>query len=198
MPVAAGDPGYGERGRLAGLIRSTGALRRSEAGFELSSGRRSEYYFDLRRLAGDPEGLQVAAGILYGMIRGIPGVRSVGGMESGSIPLAAAVSLFSRIGTGRDPNGPALSSFYVRKAPKDHGTGGTVEGVLAGRAVILDDVITTGASAVKAADAVRWEGHRCASIMCVVFRGDGGDRDVVREAAPLRYVFEEADLLPGP
>ena len=193
--MGSGDLGAeAGRKRLAELVRSTGAFKHSEEGFKLASGKTSKHYFDLRLLSGDPEGLHVAAGVLYNRIKKVPGAKSVGGLESGSIPLAAAVSQLSRIEHERDPANPTFTSFYVRKAAKEHGTRKMIEGKVLSPVVIIDDVITSGMSAVRAIDAVKEEGHKCARVMCIIFRGDREDHARIHQKTTLQSVFREADF----
>jgi len=96
--------------------------------------------------------------------------RFVGGMTLGADPVAYAVALAAH---GR---GVALDAFTVRKQAKDHGTGKRVEGCFASGAavVIVEDVITTGHSALEAIAAVQAEGGRIIGILAVVDREEGG------------------------
>lgn len=171
------------------LIRSTGACKHSPRGFKLASGKTSNLYFDLRLLSGDPEGVHTAAEIFYHHIKKMPRVRAVGGLESGSIPIATAISQLSYLENQKNPANPKLTSFFVRKAPKPHGTEKRIEGRIAPHVVVVDDVITSGTSAVSAIDAVREEGHECECLMSVIFRGDKSDYEEITKSAKLRYIF---------
>ena len=85
------------RDRLKQIIIETGAFQYSpQKPFKLASGRESPVYFDMRLLCSDPEGLTLAATMLYEMVREA-GARAVGGLEAGAIPIATAVSLISHI-----------------------------------------------------------------------------------------------------
>ena len=83
-----------ERSRLADLIEKH-AISYSNEPFTLASGAKSNFYFDLRQVSGDAEGITAIARIMYNMINEIGGIKSVGGLESGSISLAAAISQYS-------------------------------------------------------------------------------------------------------
>lgn len=171
--------------RLRQLIIETGAFAHSpEKPFVLASGRTSPFYFDMRRLNAHPEGLHLAAHAILGQVP--ERSRSVGGMEAGAIPLATAVSLESR-GTGSP-----LKSFWVRKSPKSHGTGRLIEGILERPYILVDDVITTGSSVLRALEAA---GDGCAGIHTILFRGSDQDRARLEEAAPLHTIFTQDDLL---
>lgn len=152
--------------QLHGLI-SRLALSHSDEPVLLASGRRSRSYFDLRRLTGDPRGLAETARAVHGLIGRIGGVRSVGGIESGSIPISAAVLLHdARIA----PRPAGLSSFYVRKRPKEHGLARWVEGAPASPAVLVEDVMTSGQSALKALRVLADEGIEARRLIVVVYR----------------------------
>ena len=175
------------RRRLGRLIMETGAFAHSpEKPFVLASGRTSPFYFDMRRLNAHPEGLHLAA---HAILEQVPEqARSVGGMETGAIPLATAVSLESR-GTGS-----RLKSFWVRKSPKSHGTGRLMEGILERPYILVDDVITTGSSVLRALEAV---GDGYAVMHTMLFRGSDRDRTRLEEAAPLHAIFTQDELVAG-
>ena len=137
-----------ERSRLADLIEKH-AISYSNEPFTLASGAKSNFYFDLRQVSGDAEGITAIARILYNMITEIGGIKSVGGLESGSISLAAAISQYSYT---KNPSSP-LTSFYVRKQAKSHGAKKRIEGRPQSPVAIVDDVITSGGSAVEALNA---------------------------------------------
>ena len=99
-----------ERSRLADLIEKH-AISYSNEPFTLASGAKSNFYFDLRQVSGDAEGITAIARLLYNMITEIGGIKSVGGLESGSISLAAAISQYSYT---KNPSSP-LTSFYVHR-----------------------------------------------------------------------------------
>lgn len=153
---------------LHGLI-SRLALSHSDEPVLLASGRRSRSYFDLRRLTGDPSGLAETARAVHGLIERIGGVRSVGGIESGSIPISAAVSLYSARIAPR-PAAAALPSFYVRKRPKEHGLARWIEGAPASPAVLVEDVMTSGQSALKALRVLADEGIEVRRLIAIVYR----------------------------
>ena len=171
--------------RLRRLITETGAFAYSpEKPFVLASGRTSPYYFDMRRLNAHPEGLHLAASAILGQAP--ERARSVGGMEAGAIPLATAVSLESRV------MDYPLKSFWVRKSPKSHGTGRLIEGILEAPYILVDDVITTGSSVLRALEVA---GDGCAGIHTILFRGSDQDRARLEGAAPLHAIFTQEDIL---
>ena len=178
--------------RLKQLVIDTGAFQYSpEKPFTLASGKTSPVYFDMRLLCADPEGLALAATILCGMAQE-SGARAVGGLEAGAIPIATAVSLTSYV---RNRPEHTLKSFYVRKTPKEHGMRRGIEGGVESPVIILDDVITTGGSALRAARAIREAGFECAGIFCILFRGTSQDIEMIEREGPLRWIFTQDDFV---
>lgn len=178
--------------RLRQLVTQTGAFQYSaDNPFVLASGKKSPVYFDMRLLCADPEALALAATMLCGMAQEA-GARAVGGLEAGAIPIATAVSLISHV---RDGAGHPLKSFYVRKTPKLHGTRRGIEGAAESPVVILDDVITTGGSALRAALAIKEAGLECAGIFCILFRGTSQDVKAIERVGTLRWIFTQDDFV---
>jgi len=141
--------------------------------FVLASGRRSTFYIDARRTTMAAEGLAVIGTLALERLAALgwrPDV--VGGLTLGADPVAYAIAAASR-GAGR---GPAVDAFSVRKRAKAHGTGKRIEGCFAPGAavVIVEDVITTGRSALEAIGAVESAGGRVLGVLAVVDREEGG------------------------
>jgi orotate phosphoribosyltransferase len=145
------------------------SVRRGD--FVLSSGQRSSYYIDCRLTTMSAEGM-----VLIGR-RGVATVRAagwqpraVGGLTMGADPVAYAIAAASW-GTAQ-----VIDAFSVRKEAKEHGTGRAIEGNFqAGdEVVVVEDVITTGASAQRAISAIRGSGGTVAGVLAVVDREEGG------------------------
>ncbi len=139
--------------------------------FVLASGRTSPFYVDCRLTTMSAEGLT-----LIGRL-GLTAVRDqgwepagIGGLTMGADPVAYAIAASSAI------RPPALDAFSVRKEAKAHGTGRRVEGNFkAGDAVVVvEDVITTGGSALQAIEAIKQEGGSILGVLAVVDREEGG------------------------
>lgn len=193
----SGGPG---RAELHGLITRL-ALSYSDEPVLLASGGRSRRYFDLRRLTGDPRGLAETARAVHEAIGRIGGVRSVGGIESGSIPISAAVSLYSELAAARGGGGGGgLPSFYVRKRPKEHGLARWVEGAPASPAVLVEDVVTSGQSALKALRVLAGEGIEAGHLIAVVYRGtpEAKARLEAENGIRLDSLFYESDFAGPP
>ena len=153
-----------DRQRLIELIRRD-ALRFGE--FTLASGKQASYYLDCRKVTLDSEGANVIAqGILEAIADDPP--EAVGGMALGADPITAAVI------TCAWQQSLPLKGFLVRKEPKGHGLGQQVEGpVEAGQRVLMvEDVITTGGSSLRAIEAARQFGLEVDRLIAVVDRGE--------------------------
>ena len=183
-------------GILADIMIKTKAFQySSDKPFQLAAGGTSPYYFDLRLLNADPQGISEVARILYNMITEMPdGIKSVGGLESGSISMATAVSQYSYIKHEQDNSNPLITSFFVRKQQKSHGTLKRIEGIVSSPCVILDDVITSGQSALTAVDVVEAKEYECKSLICILFRGTNEQQSSIEERISFQYIFHKDEF----
>ena len=124
----------------------------------LSSGERSNYYYDLKMVLTDPVGATLIGELLYDIIAREFRAKSVGGLEMGSIPISTAIIISSI----RRSSSAGISQFIVRRNIKTHGSGKKVEGHLIEPVVVVDDVMTKGNSVIHAIEAVRSEGYSTA------------------------------------
>lgn len=154
--------------RLAELLRQR-SLSRGD--FLLASGRRSSFYIDARRttMSGEGQALIGAAGLAALQAHGWR-PRAVGGLTLGADPVAYAIAHTARLA------GLPLDAYTVRKEAKAHGTARRVEGCLdpGDAVVVIEDVITTGRSALDAVAAVRSEGAQVLGVLAVIDREEGG------------------------
>src|ERR1700726_5081466 len=154
------------RARLAEIIRKR-SFGRGE--ITLASGRKSDFYFNLKPTMLDPEGATLLAELTYETLKDDQ-LDFVGGLEMGAVPLAGAIAQISWI------KGHPIAAFFVRKKPKEHGARLALEGLAAGeslegkRVVIVEDVTTTGGSGMKAVEAVREAGGEGALVLTMVDR----------------------------
>ncbi len=157
----------------------------------LSSGRKSDFYLDLRQTLMRPRGLALAGALVHGRLRAGPPVDAVGGMAVGAVPLVCGVLAAA----AADPDTPLLG-FFVRKQAKTHGLGRQIEGGFrAGQTVALvEDTTTTGGSTLEAVDAVAQAGGKVARILCLVDRGEGAVEAFRARGLELEPVFTRADL----
>ena len=161
--------------RLVALLRAR-SVRQGE--FVLSSGRRSSYYIDCRRTTMHAEGLALIGSLGLAAIRDLAWpCDAVGGLTLGADPVAYAIAAASAASP------PLVHGFTVRKAAKDHGTGRRIEGCFEPgmSIVVVEDVITTGASALEAIAVLQADGAKVSGVLSVVDREEGG-RDVIERA----------------
>ena len=175
------------RKRLFDLIGER-SFRRGR--FTLASGKESAYYFDSKPTMLHPEGAALLAELIVSELDGVE-ADCVGGIEMGAVPLIAPVAVKS-LEAGRP-----LHGFFVRKAPKDHGTRQRIEGLdVAGRtAVILEDVTTTGSSAMQAVEQVRAAGGRVALVLSILDRGEGAAELYASAGIPFKSLFRAEEFL---
>lgn len=160
--------------------------------FTLSSGAKSSYYVDARRTTMTAEGQRLTGKIGYDLIEGAGwDVTHIGGLTLGADPVSYAIAHHS---TRR---AQVLDAFTVRKEAKGHGTGQKIEGGLPShaRVVIVEDAVTSGASAVQAIEAVREHGVHIAGVICMVDREEGGRARLDELGLPLLAVFTGPELL---
>jgi len=175
------------RERLFDLIKQR-SFRRGE--FTLASGKKSAYYFDSKPTMLHPEGVSLLTELILEELHDVD-ADCVGGLEMGAVPLIAPVAMKSA------EAGRPLHGFFVRKAPKDHGTKQRVEGLnMAGKAaVILEDVTTTGGSAMQAVEEVRAAGGTVALVLSILDRGEGAAELYAAAGVPFRSLFRAEEFL---
>lgn len=160
----------GKRARLIELIKAR-SFQEGPA-FKLASGKTSPFYFNMKPTMLDSEGAYLIASLILDELEGVE-ADLIGGLEMGAVPIASSVAAIAYT------RGRRLPAFFVRKQAKEHGTRALVEGLakterLAGKKVIIvEDVTTTGGSALKAAEALKAEGATVVRVITIVDRLDG-------------------------
>jgi len=177
------------RARLLDLLKR---LAYEEREVVLASGQKSNFYIDCKQAVLSAEGHFLVGWLLGHLIaERAPEVEAVGGLTMGADPLASAVSTVSFFGP------KPLHAFYVRKEPKGHGTAQWLEGrklLRPGMPVaILEDVVTTGGSALKAVERAREFGLKVSLIVGLVDREEGG-REALERQAPLLTLFRRREF----
>jgi len=177
------------RERLRELIQSLALQVAEEERFELASGRRSRYFFDLKPVTLHPEGSAAIAELMLERLVELE-VEFAGGPESGAIPIVASVCTMSHL------KGTPVQGFYVRKQRKSRGTERLIEGNLraGARAAVLEDVTTTGSSALRAVQAAKQAGARVETVLCVVDRQEGAEQALEEQGIELWSIFKLADF----
>ena len=175
------------RARLIEKVRTLAYLRADTEEFTLASGRTSRHFFDTKPVMCDPESAHLLGVLIHDIISGIEGgVDVVGGLELGAVPLTGIAIAKAGVGS-------TLRGFIMRKEPKGRGgrkTGNPagIEGstILEGdRIVILEDVTTTGGSALKAAGRLRAIGCEVVACISIVDREEGGKEAFEAAGIPL-------------
>jgi orotate phosphoribosyltransferase len=181
--------------KLAARVRAFNIIKvksYAEGDFVLASGKRSKYYLDLKPTMFDPEGANVLANLVIDFIKQRnTKVDMVGGLEMGAVPLVSAVTLLSLSKPKK------LPGFFVRKEAKDHGTKKLVETAedLTGKnVVILDDVTTSGGSAMSAVDAARKAGANVVLVLSVVDREEGAAEFYAEKEIPFKALFRLSEF----
>jgi orotate phosphoribosyltransferase len=165
----------------------------SRGRFVLASGRESNYYLDMKPSMFHPEGVELLSRLVLKKLEGIK-VHYIGGLEVGAVPLLSPIAMISE-STGR-----GIPGFFVRKTVKDHGTKKRIEGVEDGdlkgmSVVILDDVTTTGESAMTAVKAVQDAGGKVELVLSIVDREEGATEYFEKHGIPFKSLFRGSELL---
>ncbi|ODR97318.1 orotate phosphoribosyltransferase [Methyloceanibacter superfactus] len=178
---------FERRNKLFMLLRER-AFKRGRV--VLASGKESDYYFDMKPAMLDPDGAGLMADLILQELQGVT-ADAVGGLEMGAVPLIAPVAM-------RSPAfGRYLPGFFVRKAVKDHGTKKRVDGNdIAGKTVvILEDVTTTGGSAMDAVKVVEDAGAKVALVISILDRGEGAAELYAQAGVPFKSLFKAEEFL---
>ena len=179
------------RARLADIIfkRSFG---RGE--ITLASGRKSDFYVNLKPTMLDAEGAALLAELTLDALANDK-IDCVGGLEMGAVPIAGAIAQLSFM------KGKPISAIFVRKKPKEHGAKLSVEGLAKGetlkgkRVVIVEDVTTTGGSAMKAVEAVNDAGGEVVMVFTMVDREEGATEFFKEQRMPFRSLYSAKEFL---
>ncbi|MHB8718003.1 MAG: orotate phosphoribosyltransferase [Candidatus Dormibacteria bacterium] len=158
--------------------------------FLLSSGRRSDVYFNGKQVTLEGRGLYLVSHLVLLRCRQL-GIDAIGGLTLGADPIAAGVAALS------GETGAPLRAFIVRKQAKSHGTAALIEGppLQAGdRVMVVDDVITTGASLLQACDALRDTGVELVEALALVDREEGGRENIERSGLAVHALFRRSQF----
>ncbi len=186
------------RSRLIDRVRDLAYLHSPDEPFTLASGRQSTHFFDMKPVMMDPDCAHLLGVLIHAEIEDIGGVDAVGGLELGAIPLTG-------IAIAKAGRGSSLRGFLVRKEPKGRGgrkTGNPpgIEGSsLSGgdRVVLLEDVTTTGGSALQAAARLSEMGCEVAACITILDREEGGAQAFAEAGINLRPLILKSDVAGG-
>ncbi len=176
------------RARLFDIIKSKSFARGHVV---LASGQESDHYFDMKPSMFDPEGADLLAELIFARLAGVE-ADIVGGLEMGAVPLITPISIASRRA------GRPLPGFFVRKTVKDHGTKKLVEGlsdIKGKRVVIVEDVTTTGGSAMKAVEALTAAGATVTLVISILDREQNAAKLYADAGIPFASLFKASEFL---
>ncbi len=175
--------------RLLTLLAERSARR---GHFTLASGRQSTLYIDARLTTMSPEGLALIGPLGLRALREADwSVDAIGGLTLGADPVSYAIAYASALA------GTPLRAFTVRKEAKVHGTGRLIEGPFreGDRVAVVEDVITTGGSALRAVDAIRAGGGVVAGVLALVDRQEGGREALERAGLSVLVLTHASDIM---
>ncbi|MCS7213133.1 MAG: orotate phosphoribosyltransferase [Candidatus Calescibacterium sp.] len=171
--------------RILQIIKQKAVLRGK---FILSSGKESDYYIDIKKVSFDGEFLELVSDIIADLIFSNFKTCDVAGVELGGVPLVSATVLKIKQ-KGFDSKG-----VIIRKNPKEYGTQKWIEGPdNISKVVLIEDVITTGATTLSAIDKLRQNGIEAEGVICVVNRG--GLRNIADKNIKAMSIFELQDII---
>lgn len=178
--------------RLRELLRARSFQEREVT---LSSGKKSNFYIDTKQTSLCAEGHFLIGQLICAWIRSYaPTAQAVGGLTLGADPIASATATVSYVG------GSPLDAFIIRKEPKKHGTQEFLEGANSFKAqtpvVILEDVVTTGASTIRAIERAQAAGLQVLHALALVDRQEGG-KSAIEDLCPLTSLYTRQDFLPS-
>lgn len=177
------------KSKLAKLLLK---LSYREGDFTLTSGKKSDYYFDCKQTALHPEGGFLIGRLFLEMLKEYD-VEGVGGMTLGADPLITGVTVVSHL------EGRPLPGFIIRKKSKGHGTDQYLEGLAnfseGDKVVLLEDVCTTGGTLITAAERVRDAGLVIVGVLAVLDREEGGREKLKEAGLELNSIFTRQELL---
>lgn len=160
-------------------------------GFLLTSGKKSDVYIDVKKTSLCSEAMELIGFTFFNILK-IEPVDAIGGMTLGADPIAYAAAMYCTT------HGKYLDAFVIRKEPKKHGTQQWIEGNVQPGAwvVIVEDVVTTGGSTLKAIERARESGLQVRRVIALVDREEGGKENIETNAkVPFDSVFTKSELI---
>ncbi|NHI92625.1 MAG: orotate phosphoribosyltransferase [Candidatus Lokiarchaeota archaeon] len=172
-----------ERKELRDLIQNHSLIK--DINIQLSSGEKSNYYFDLKQVTMMKKARELMAKLIWDMVKD-EGITVVGGMESGAIPIVDTIIDLTPISHG----------FYVKKKPKQHGLSKFIEGILKkdDKILIVEDVSTKGNSALKCIGEVKKINTNIARVITIVDRLEGAQETFKANNMVLEHLFTREDF----
>jgi orotate phosphoribosyltransferase len=186
-----------ERERLIEIIKERSFKYSQEPIYKLSSGPMSHFYFNMKKTTSSGEAQYLIGKLVFEKIKEIGlQVSAIGGLTMGADPIAYAVARYSF-----DVNQP-IQAFVIRKEPKEHGLHLQIEGNIkpGDNVIIVDDVVTTGGSTIKAIDIARQPEHGLIvkAAIILVDRGEqNGRQNIEAKGLPVYDILTIDDFIPA-
>lgn len=184
------------RERLLELLVRHSFQQNADPIFTLASGRKSRYYINCKKTTFMPEAMPLLGGLFFEWIKAVERregerIDAVGGLTLGADPIAYAIAYHSAL------QGMPIRAFSVRKEPKDHGAQKWVEGFEqpGARVAIVEDVITTGASTLRAIEGALNAGFQIQAVLALVDRQEGGREELQKKGYVLESIYTTEDLM---
>ncbi len=184
------------RDQLLTLLVQHSFRHSAEPIFTLASGRKSHYYINCKATTFMAEAMPLLGRLFFERIKVIEQrdgerIAAVGGLTLGADPIAYAIAYHSAL------HGAPIQAFSVRKEPKGHGAQKWVEGFErpGARVAIMEDVVTTGASTLKAIDGALHAGFQVVTVLALVDRQEGGREELQRKGHEIEAIYTTEDLM---
>jgi len=184
------------RERLLELLVQHSFQQNADPIFTLASGRKSRYYINCKATTFMPEAMVLLGRIFFERIKAVERrfgdrIDAVGGLTLGADPIAYAIAYHSALA------GMPIRAFSVRKEPKGHGVQKWVEGFdqAGARVAIVEDVVTTGGSTLRAIDGALNAGFQIRAVLALIDRQEGGREELQKKGYVLESVYTTEDLM---
>jgi orotate phosphoribosyltransferase len=169
---------------LRTLIQVSGVIRRPE--IKLTSGKTTSYYYDIKKIALMKQGMDRIGRLGAGYVEQLH-VNSIGGLETGSIPISIAIANTMQ---------SDIQAFYIRRKPKQHGLEKQIEGIVVDPVLVVEDVTNTGKSALEACKILRKDGHVVCGVLSIVDRRSGARKLLKSHGLKLYSIFTDRNIIP--
>jgi orotate phosphoribosyltransferase len=179
-----------DRDQLRDLLYRQSFRYSEQPAFKLTSGPMSRYYIDCKKVTLDPKGATLIGRLVFDRIKTLR-PQGIGGLTLGADPIALAVAVTSHL------EGQPIPAFIIRKEPKGHGSQTWIEGNLSEGAavVVVEDVVTTGRSTLKAIERLKAHGCKILKVLALVDRQEGGREAIEASGYSLESLFTVDDFL---
>ena len=178
------------KNELIDIVCKTSFKFSEEPTFKLASGKMSHFYVNCKPTILSPRGMFLVGNLVFEAVKDLD-ITGIGGLTFGADPIAVATSFASELG------GKPIKAFSIRKELKDHGIINWVEGDMAKgeKVVIIDDVITTGGSTIKAIERARVQGLEVVRVITLIDRQEGGLENVQEYVDDVRSIITRDELM---